>query len=386
MIEWTKKDVFELLDIKNFDEYRGFIILYCDRYAVAKTFAKYPIHNRPSVYIVKSLMGKPYAKDLKIRSKGEEWYRIEAPLTLLTLAVNVQDPIFIQLEYMENDPLAKQHLKEIIDIFEDYTETDEYKKISEEKRGNGSNHTGEKRRLAVDLKDMEAVYPQLREEYESARQEYAFVKLHIENFILKNVLRIEELVRSNIQKKEIDWNSIDVVFRSILFGEKLGIFSLDNAYDNLLQIREMCYDQHFRQVTMNQCFSYKECEIQWGNQHNEEWRKKQDIRTLYFYERENVYYRDLFLTVLIREPARLNRFLSQWGSRIDYSIRFRDSLDSEFAKLKVELFCFTNNFDDKGDFAEKIENNCKAIKENISGYNQYIKLIQAQKIYLADLH
>jgi hypothetical protein len=315
MLEWTTRDLFDLLDVIHFDEYRNFSILYFENYAVAKTEAPYQIHNRPAVYLIKNLTVKPFVKRLKIKGQGLEWYPVDTPLTLLTLGVDMHDPLMVRLEYDTIGPEVTVQLKEVIDVIENYISTDEYHHIKEEKQINKEERlsTFTLKYCLSDLQDIEKKFNHLKENYESQRQEYAIIKLLLENFVLSNVLRIEELVKSNSDiKKDIDWDNIDLVFRSILFEKNLGIFSLDTGYDNMLQIREMCYDQHFKQLAVNARLSYKECELEWGRLYTEEWRRMQDIRIVYFYDRESIYYRDLFLTLLIREPMRLNNFITLW--------------------------------------------------------------------------
>jgi hypothetical protein len=388
MLEWTTRDLFDLLDVIHFDEYRDFNILYFEGYAVAKTEAPYQIHNRPAVYLIKQFADKPYAKRLKIKSQGIEWYPLDTPLTLLTLGVDMHDPLMIRLDYDQLGPEVTRQIKDAIDVVAGYAQTDEYHHIREEKkiRSEERRQTLSQQYGIGDMKDMEKRFIHLRENYESQRQEYAIIKLLLENFVLGNVLRIEELVKTHSDPaKEIDWDNIDLAFRSILFEKNLGIFSLDAAYDNLLQIREMCYDQHFKQLAVNTRLSYKECELEWGRMYTEEWRKMQDIRIVYFYDRESIYYRDLFLTVLIREPVRLTNFLLLWGSRLDYSLYLRQHLDYEMEKLKVELTHFLANFDDKDEFGDKIEHNMEIIKANISEFNKFLQMIRDKKLYIAQL-
>jgi hypothetical protein len=386
MIEWTTRDLFDLLDVIHFDEYRDFNILYFDRYAVAKTEAHYQIHNRPAVYLIKNFTQKPYVKNLKIKSQGIEWYSMDTPLTLLTLGIDSHDPLMLRLDYDSPGPEVTQQIKDAIDVVAEYENTDEFHHIKEEKKVNRDEkiNSFSLRYSLNDLKDLETKFTHLKDNFESQRQEYALVKLLLENFVLSNVLRIEELVRSNSDpQKEIDWDNIDLVFRSILFEKNLGIFSLDNAYDNLLQIREMCYDQHFKQLAVNTRLSYKECEMEWGRLYTAEWRKMQDIRIVYFYDRESIYYRDLFLTALIREPMRLQNFLTLWGSRLNYSLYLRQHLDYEMEKLKVELCNFVANFDDKDEFVGKIEHNLEIIKNNLSEFNKFLQMIVEKKLYIA---
>jgi len=63
-----------------------------------------------------------------------------------------------------------------------------------------------------------------------------------------------------------------------------------------MQTRDMCYHLHFKQIEKMQKLSYALVGIEWSKENAILWRRNQIERHRYFYEKESVYYRDLFFT------------------------------------------------------------------------------------------
>lgn len=383
---WNRKDLLDLVGICELEDYRGFSIIYTQTSALAKGEMTYQIHNRPSVYLCKQLLGKPYISRLKVKGRGSQWYAFDSPLTLMALGIDERTPLYLQLAFPVPGELPIASLHELIDVINNYTETEEYRNIRREKAQSLQRKEHALEAYYMDsIGDLEKKYGFLKDNYESVNQEYMLIKLMLENFILNNVLRIEELIRSNTSIPEIDWDEIDIVFRMTLFNKDLGIFSLENAFDNLLQMREICAEYHRQRQAGKETGPYQAFCLEWGRRYMEAWRSAQDVRILYFYDRESVYYRDLFLTVLIREPDRLMRFLTQWGSRLEYSLFMRQHLDEVLSTWKRDILPFADYVQDKGDFLEMIDSNLKTVRSHISMHNDFLQLIKEKRIYLAEL-
>jgi hypothetical protein len=369
MLGLTAHDVFRSFGVIKQAEYKNFNILYLGKCAIARTDAPYIIHVRPSTYILKALKEKPYFPRLHCRGRDPEWIALPGG-SLLELGINIHDPLMVRIDYDRFDPGEEAALAEVIDVIMGYLGTDEYHGILQQRMGGGDHLSA-----GVDA-------PRFAVEYHSPRQEYRFIKPLLENLIFANVLHIERQIKSrSTARNQIEWDTINRVFRELFQKKNLGNFSLCAAYDNLLQIREMC---RVRQPGAA-ASSRQEHELEWGPQHAQEWRTRHDARVVYFYDQESVYYRDLFLTILIREPERLERFLYTWGSRLDFSLKLRGEIDTELVKFKNELDCFSGTVSDRGAFLENITVNLQGIKDAVAEYNDYLLMLRDKQLFLAEV-
>jgi hypothetical protein len=370
-----------MLNIEQCDEYRDFSILYFRNHAIARAEAPYELHVRPSTYLIKNLGCKPYSSRLSVRSSTTGWGPLQMPTDLLILNVRPGTPLLFRLEYSQLDQEAGRLFREVIDIFYSYMHTKDYHDKLKEQAALAAAIVEEKA-IEHGLKPPDD--QRFQDDFNSVRQVYGLIKLLLENFILSHVLLIEEFVKfKSIDKRKIDWDSMNLGFREILLEKRLGLFSLGLAYDNLLQIRESCFTQHLLQLEKGVALNQHECELDWARDHAQEWRMTHDRRILFFYNQESVYYRDLFLTVLIREPKRLDSFLYVWGPRLDHSLQARAQIDKILDTFRVEMAPFSANFTDQGAFIQKIDQCLQAIKNTVVTYGEYLKLMKEKKIYLA---
>jgi hypothetical protein len=291
---------------------------------------------------------------------------------LLDLGITEGDPLILRLEFERDDADAEKQIREVIDIILRFKETKDYAdKQAELKK--------EREQAGREAGPGDAA--QFERDYTTARQEYFIVKLLLENFFLERLVPIEKNIKAKSRDQRGDkWDIIDWEICEILQNQGLGFYSLCATYDNLLQLREMLFTKHEIEKANRVALDWKDYERDWTRRQGQAWRETHNRRIVYFYERESIYYRDLFLAVTIRSKKRMDRFLVQWGQRLSDSLYKRRHIDKELGKFRTEMQTFNSNFPDQEMFTQRIDYYLYKIKAKISEYDYYLEMIWEREI------
>lgn len=339
---------------------------------ILSTHLRYDLHVRPTTFIYARLRDAGIVSSLRLRRHAaDEWTALD-PLSLLTLGVRRGDEVQIRFP----TTLSPSMMHVVMDAFRDCPLYRSYATEGEHE----PTPSGERLPPATDSEALE----QFRREFDSSDDRSHLLKLHIENFIIAHLAEIEAFVRQHRSEPPLGWQTLDDTFRQLLYGafEHFGMSSLDVPYDNLMQIRDMCYHLHFRQMESGSKLPYTSMNVEWSREYGQRWRRTQGLRQRYFYERESAYYRDLFLVLVLRDRERLRNFLERWRERIDYSLALRTGLQQEIAKFAREMRAFSPNFDNPEAFCRHIEAVGELVVNNISRLTAFLQLVREGRIYL----
>lgn len=343
------------------------------------TSLSYDLHVRPSTYLYTRLRESGVVSQLTLRRvtdgvAEESWVAFE-PLSLLALALRRGEDIQIRV----GPPNSKEALLAVMDAFRGCPL---YRDYSTEPLAGTEPQADAPPARPEPFDDLW----QFKREFECEDNRSCLVKLNIENFLIGHLSEIESYILSQSTGPAPDGEALDEHFRRLLGGdfEHFGIMSLDVPYDNLMQIRDMCYHLHFKQLERRQKIPYTLMNIEWSREYGPSWRLKQARRLRYFYEREAAYYRELFLVLVRREQPRLSRFVDQWVRRLDYSLHLRAELHNEANKLEAEMRNFSPNFDNPDEFCRHIRLMGEMVTKNISRLSPYLRFIRDRRIYLTD--
>jgi len=335
-------------------------------YIVLRTHLLYDLHVRPTTNIYTALRDIGVVDQLALRRAGVGvWVDFE-PLSLLALSLRRGEAIQVRIRA----PIAKPALLAIMDafrscpLFRDYTDKD---RLSTP-HGNG-----------LDQNETE----QFRREFDSPDDRSCLVKLNIENFLIFHAAEIEAHVLMQHPERPPTHDELDANIGDLLEGgfEQFGIMSLDVPYDNLMQLRDMCYHLHFKQIERHQRIPYTLINIEWSKEFGPNWRRQQGLRQRYFFEREAAYYRNLILLLLRRDPQMLAAFVSTWKERLDESLRLRNALREEMQKFATEMDNFTPNFDNPEEFRNHIRVMGQLVVKNVSRLTLFVQLLRDERLW-----
>jgi len=331
-------------------------------FVVLRTTLAFDLHVRPATHLFSRLRESGCIDRLSLRRPSTDQWVDFQPLSLVALALHKDEAIEIRLA----QPVTRDALSCVIDAFRSCPLYREY----------GEPSSAPPADTALETADFE-------KEFESNDGAYCLIKLSIENFVIGHLAEIESYILNHSSCALTDWDCIHNHFKNLLFGEfeHFGIMSLDVPLDNLLQTRDMCYHLHFKQLEKGSRISYALMNIEWGQENALAWRKNHMRRHRYFYERENNYYRDLFLTLVLRDYERLQRLVSHWRERMDYSLRLRRDLPAQMAKVECEMSSFSPNFDKPPEFLSHIRLMGDLVVRDLSRLTSYLELIRESRIF-----
>jgi len=397
----TAMNLCDCMNILNRIVHKGSVIIAPGEDVILKMKMDYNIHLRPVGYLLNKagLIRKPYIKRLSIKMADDEddiWRAMDTFSSFITLPAKKGDEILIKYSTKHNsknkgcsDIMIAKELKEVVNIFESFLHSAEYKQIRDENKLKIDDDEDETRFESFERSIDQLTLESLRDNFDSPKQEYSLIKLNIENLIFSQLIRIENSIITDHHSKTVDWEAIDDDFKKILIPEKnsnIALHTLNTAYDNLLQTRDMCYALHHRQVTEGKKLNYRKFYSNWIEDNAKKWRDSQNIRNEYFYERESEYYRDLFLVLLLRERPRLEAFHSnpERINRLDHSIELRKDISSHLINIKGELSEFKSNFENEDEFIKSIDIECKEIKRKISMYDGCVNAVKDKNLYMSE--
>ncbi len=331
---------------------------------IVQTTLRYDLHVRPATFLYGELRDLGLVDRLALRRTGSTSWSDFQPLSLVALALHKNEDVEIRLP----TPVTREVVAAVMDtfrrcpLFRDYPERLE--RLNAEATPGGP-------------------VPDFQREFETDDAAFNLIRLNIENFIIGHLAEIEAYVLQNRSGEPATWDDLHGHFKLLLFGEyeKLGIMSLDVPLDNLMQTRDMCYHLHFKQLEKGRKLSYTLMGIEWGRENAQLWRRNQTRRHRYFYERESDYYRDLFLTLVLREQRRLSEFTRQWGGRLDYSLCLRRELPALMQRVAGEMENFTPNFANPAEFRNHIRLLGELVVRDLSRLTAYVQLIREGRIY-----
>ena len=330
------------------------------------TALRFDMHLRPITYIFSKLKDHDFFPNLFLTRENENGWVSFEPLSLLSMALKQDERIMIQIR---GNP-TRQAVVSVIEVFNgcpNYRDP-----LSRKEEGASRPDI-----LKNEVEDF-------RREYEASDDQYCFIKLTIENFIMAHIVEIEAFIVSQYsQNTVIDWEDIDHNFKRLLFGEimQFGLTSLDIPYDNYLQFKDMCFYWHHKELEQNTKIQRTAIEAEWAKNHASAWREKHNRRNRYFYERESIYYRDLFLLLVMHQEDRLNKFLLFWRSRLDYSLRKRENIQHELNKMKTAIEALAIDIEDPDSFRKHFYSLSAQVEKDIARFNSYLRLILDRKIY-----
>ncbi|MEK7703835.1 MAG: hypothetical protein AAB426_02665 [Myxococcota bacterium] len=335
---------------------------------ILSTHLCYDLHVRPTTYIYARLRDAGVVAQLRLRhGPRDPWVSLE-PLSVLTLGLRCGDEVQIRVP----SSVSRAMLRTVMEAFRSCPRYRNYVATSHE----------EHECPAVSA-EAEA-FEQFQREFDASDDRSHLLKLHIENFIIGHLAEIEAFMREHRPSVPPGRQELDETFRHLLYGafEHFGMSSLDVPYDNLMQIRDMCYHLHFRQVESGRKLPYTLVNLEWSREHGQRWRRTQGLRQRYFYDRESAYYRDLFLVLVSREPSRLRDLIARWHERLDYSLALRSALREEIGKFGREMQPFSPNFDNPEEFSRHIEAVGELVIANVSRLTPFLSLVREGRIYL----
>lgn len=381
---WKAEDLGAISEI-----YRGCEMLYFEEHAVAKIEVAYDIHVRPSNYLASVYMEKNYAQNLSIKHRSSNWYPVDDSMSWLELGVDVGNTIIAKYEYPRLTETVRTVFRAALDVFIDFTTTPLYAAIVEERRSLCDASTNKER----SLNEIETISTRFTErlkivkaDYHSRKQEYALIKPSLENLIIKNTFNIETEIIKRYDYQPIDWSNywdgLFGDFYSVLLEKKLGSVSLNLPFDNLIQIRDMYKALHEGKREVATWEALKRFQTDWEEANQERWRDINDWRTVFFFDKENVYYRDLFLVLLSREKKRLENFLHLHGTRLDYSLSLRYNADKEVDKIINEIETYLPSFFDAAYFKKRMDGVKDAIIETVYACTDTMQQIKNRRVYV----
>ena len=331
---------------------------------VLRTALNYDLHVRPATHIFGKLSEAGLVEKLSLkRAYSDVWVDFQ-PLSLVAMAIHRGEEIDIRVRA----PVTKPILTIVIEAFRSCPLYRDYSARPE--------------RPATANDVVMADTSEFQREFESENKGFSLIKLNIENFIIGHLAEIEAYVIRHTPRTALSWDCLHESFKRLLFGEfeNFGILSLDVPLDNLMQTRDMCYHLHFKQMERRRKIPYSVFGIEWGREFGLSWRRKQTQRHRYFYERESDYYRDLFLVMVLRERGRLDRYVSQWRARLDYSLRLRRNLPHEIGRFEHEMENFSPNFENPEEFRNHIHLMGEMAIKDISRLTPYLELVLEGRI------
>ncbi len=338
--------------------------------AAARLLLPYDIHVRPATFLFENLKEKPYFPSLRLRPEGTtDWSDFEI-ISLLSRGFTRGTPVEIQL----SSPAPKEAVLEVLDAFQRCPLFRSYPEATPPPQPGPLPGAGS------DLD--ERTMADFRQDYEDLNRKYSLLKLNLENFILANNLLIEAWMdqRGDCALDPARRAVQDV--RQILVSEveRQGLILTGTSFDNLLQMRDMCYAHYFENVKLHMALPHREVEIRWAGSVGQAWRQRQRLRLRYFFDREQDFYGDLFLLTLLHERPRLEAFLARWTDRLDYSLRLRGELEAELGRFQDELRNFRPNFDDPDRFGESVSDTCRAVVREVTRFTPFLQMIRQRRL------